>query len=159
MADNKGKIKVIDCKASDNEYMHKDFHGALCYAIKYLEDNYGLDSVEEYLQQVAKTYFSPLTEKLKSEGMQALEDHWRDIFTSESGEFNISYKDDVLVLEVTKCPAIAHLKEKNMLYTDRHCLTTVIVNKTICQDAGYNCSCEYEPGKGKCIQKFWKEQK
>ncbi len=31
------KIKVLDCKASDNEYLHKDFHGALCYAIKYLD--------------------------------------------------------------------------------------------------------------------------
>ena len=151
--------KVIDRKASDNEYMHKDFHGALCYGIKYLDDNFGNDATEEYLQQVAKTYFAPLTEKLKAEGLKALEDHWQDIFTRENGKFDIRYEDDKLILEVTQCPAITHLKENNMLYTDRHCLTTVIVNKTICQDAGYDCSCQYEPGMGKCIQKFWKEKK
>ena len=147
--------KVIDRKASDNEYMHKDFHGALCYAIKYLDDNYGQDAIEEYLQQVAETYFSPLTEKLKAQGLKVLEDHWRDIFTSESGEFDISYEDDTLVLEVSKCPAISYLKKNNMLYTDKYCLTTEVVNKTICQEAGYDCSCEYEPGQGKCVQKFW----
>ena len=158
MQNNSDKIKVIDRKASDNEYMHKDFHGALCYAIKYLEDNYGLGSVEQYLQQVARTYFSPLTEKLKIQGLKVLEDHWRDIFTREDGKFNINYQGDVLVLEVEKCPAILYLKEKNMLYTDRHCLTTVVVNKTICQEAGYDCRCESETGKGNCVQKFWKEQ-
>lgn len=149
--------KVIDKKASDNKYMHKDFHGALCYGIKYLEDNYGQKAVEEYLQQIAKTYFSPLTKKLKTSGLKALEDHWQNVFETEDGEFNISYDDDILVLEVSKCPAINHLKEKKMLYTDKHCLTTVVVNKTICQEAGYDCSCEYEPGKGKCIQKFWQK--
>ena len=95
--------KVIDRKASDNEYMHKDFHGALCYAIKYLDENYGQETIKEYLQHVAKTYFSPLTERLKAEGLEALEDHWRKVFTAEDGKFSISYEDDVLVLEVQQC--------------------------------------------------------
>ncbi|MBN2455849.1 MAG: hypothetical protein JXB29_04825 [Sedimentisphaerales bacterium] len=159
MKNKSEKIKVIDRKASENEYMHKDFHGTLCYVIKYLEDNYGLGSVEQYLQQVAKTYFLPLTQKLKSEGLKALENHWREVFTREDGKFNISYEDDKLVLVVKQCPAIAHLKTRDMFFTDKFCLTTKVVNKTICQPAGYDCSCEYKPGKGKCIQKFWKEQK
>ena len=146
-------------EASDNEYMHKDFHGALCYAIKYLDDNYGQGATKEYLQQVARAYFVPLTENLKTQGLEALEGHWRDVFTREGGKFDIGYEDNKLVLKVTQCPAIAHLKEKNMLYTDRYCLTTVVVNKTICQEAGYDCSCEYEAGTDRCIQKFWKEQK
>ena len=33
MAENE-KIKVLDCQASDNEYLHKDFHGAMCYGMK-----------------------------------------------------------------------------------------------------------------------------
>ena len=32
---------ILEQKASDNQYLHKDFHGALCYAIKYLDDNFG----------------------------------------------------------------------------------------------------------------------
>ena len=151
--------KTVDRKASDNTYMHKDFHGALCYAIKYLEDHFGDDAVTEYLRQVATTCFAPLTEKLKAEGLKALEDHWRDIFTKEGGEFLICYEEGKLVLDVAQCPAILHLKEKNMLYTDRYCQTTAVVNETVCAEAGYRCSCEYEPGKGRCVQKFWKEKK
>ena len=152
-------MKIIDRKASDNKYLHKDFHGALCYAIKYLDENYGHDATKEYLRQVAKTYFAPLTEKLKAEGLKAFENHWQNIFVKEGGKFNISYEDNNLILKITQCPAITHLKEKNMFFTDRYCITTVVTNKTICQEAGYDCSCEYKPGEGKCVQKFWKEKK
>jgi len=73
-------IKVIDCRQSDNEYLHKNFHGALCYAIKYLDTIFCEQATEDYLVQVGKTYFTPLSEKLKKEGLTALEDHWRRIF-------------------------------------------------------------------------------
>lgn len=149
--------KVLERKASDNEYMHKDFHGALCYAIKYLDETYGQDATEEYLEQVAITFFSPLTEKLKNEGLKALREHWQNIFSRENGKFNLNYENDILVLEVEECPAISHLKKIGQLFTDRYCQTTVIVNKTICREAGYKCSCEFESGTGKCVQKFWKE--
>ena len=150
------KLKVLDCKASDNEYLHMDFHGALCYSIKYLDDKFGAKSTKEYLQQVGRTYFAPLSDALKKDGLLALEKHFKNIFTKEGGKFSLSYQGDTLVLKVDKCPAIAHLKEKNQLYTQRYCETTVIVNETICQEAGYECSCEYVPGEGECVQKFWK---
>ena len=149
-------IKVIDCKASDNEYLHKDFHGALCYAIKYLEDNYGLSEVNAYLKQVGRTYFKPLSEKIRADGLRVLETYFKDIFTKEGGDFEMTYKDNALVLKVNSCPAISHLKKRNLYFTKSFCLTTKVVNETICEDAGYCCSCEYDSEKGKCIQKFWK---
>jgi hypothetical protein len=129
----------------------------LCYAIKYLDANFGEDSIRDYLEQVAKTCFAPLTQKLELEGLTALEKHWQDIFSKEGGKFNIDYKDNKLILEVIECPAISHLKKIGQLCSDRYCETTVVVNRTICDQAGYKCSCEYEPGQGKCVQKFWKE--
>ena len=148
--------RVLDCKASDNQYLHKDFHGGLCYAIKYLDEKYGPDATTEYLQQVGRTYFGPLSEQLKREGLTALEEHWRRIFDLEGGDYTLEYEDDTLVLTVSSCPAVCHLKERDLLFTERFCETTKVVNDTICQAAGYGCSCEYEPGKGKCVQKFWK---
>lgn len=153
------KVKVLDCNRTDNEYLHKDFHGALCYAIKYLDDHYGHHATEEYLEQVGKTYFAPLAEKLKTTGLKALENHWQHIFQKEQGQFRLFYENDCLVLEVDCCPAIAHLKKKAMFFTERYCQTTVVVNKTICRRADYQCSCEYKPGEGKCVQRFWKEEK
>jgi hypothetical protein len=150
------QVRVIDCKKSDNEYLHKDFHGALCYAIKYLDDHYGPQATEDYLVQVGKTYFAPLSEKLKTEGLNVLEAYWRRIFEKEHGRFTLRYEGETLILDVQECPAIAHLKKNNLLFTDRYCQTTVVTNETICAEAGYQCRCEYVPGEGKCVQTFWK---
>ncbi|MBN1352755.1 hypothetical protein JXJ21_25425 [candidate division KSB1 bacterium] len=153
------KLIVLDQKASDNAYLHKDFHGALCYAIKYLVDQFGHAATESYLKQVGRTVFAPLAERIKTSGLSALETHFRDVFEKENGNFTVAYEDGQLVFRIEKCPAIAHLKQSNQLFTERFCESTVIVNAAICQLAGIRCSCEYQPGQGKCIQKFWKETK
>ena len=147
----------MDRNASDNEYLHKDFHGALCYAIKYIDDTFGREATSEYLQQVAKSYYRPLIDKLKKQGLTALERHWKDIFTKEGGQFTLTYDDSTLTLTVTQCPAVTHITKTGQLFTDRYCQTTVIINETICDEAGFACSCNYEPGKGRCVQKFWKK--
>ena len=157
MSDANDKIKVIDCAASDNVYMHKDFHGALGYAIKYLDETLGEEATREYLTQVGKTYFAPLSERLRGQGLSALENHWRKTFGEEGGRFDLRYEGDVLVLEVKECPAVAHMKAHNQFSTERFCETTVVVNETVCGAAGYECECTYVPGAGTCVQRFWKK--
>jgi len=156
MTEPRKSTKVLDCRASDNPYLHKDFHGALCYAIKYLYENFGPEATAEYLGQVGRTYFAPLAERLEREGLTALERHWRDVFTREGGKFSLGYDRDTLVVTVSECPAIAHLKARGWFFTERFCETTVVINETVCGAAGYECSCRYEPGRGKCVQKFRK---
>lgn len=149
-------LKVLDCRAQDHEYLHKDFHGVLCYSIKYLDDNFGPEATEQYLRRVGRNVYGPLIAALHAEGLDALERHWRDIFTREGGGFTLRREDGALVLEVSECPAVCHLKKTGQLYTERYCESTVVVNDTICGEAGYKASCRYEPGQGKCVQKFWK---
>ena len=156
MLDSKKGLRVLDCKATDHVYLHKDFHGALCYGIKYLDDHFGPEATTEYLRAVGRSYYAPLSQLLKNEGLTALEKHWNEIFTNEGGKFTLEYQGGTLVLTVQECPAIAHLKKINQLFTPRYCETTVVVNETICGEAGYTCSTEYEPGEGRCVQKFWK---
>ena len=86
-----------------------------------------------------------------------MEKHWRDLFDLEGGKIKLYYDDPVLVLEVKECPAVTHMKERGVFFTDRFCESTVVLNEAICHSAGYQCSCEYEPGQGKCVQRFWKE--
>jgi len=156
MLDPQEGLRVLDCKATDNVYLHKDFHGGLCYGIKYLDDHYGPEATSEYLRQVGRSYYVPLSQQLKNEGLSALEKHWREVFTKEGGKFSLELQDGVLTLTVQECPAIAHLKKTHQLFTPRYCQTTVVVNETICGEAGYKSSCRYEPGEGRCVQKFWK---
>jgi hypothetical protein len=149
--------KVMEQKAGDHEYLHKDFHGALAFAIKYLEETYGPHAVSEYLQQVADHCYAPLTAQLKEKGLVALADHF-GIYSREQGRVTVSHDDDMLILHVHECPAIAHLKKTGQLFSERYCETTVVVMDGVCRNAGYRSSCVYEPGQGRCVQKFWKER-
>jgi hypothetical protein len=151
------KLKKRLRLSSDAKYLHKDFHGALCQIIKYLDDHYGKEHTRMYLKQFAENYYSPLSKKLKENGLQELEKHWQRVFTLESGDFEQFYENEKLVLQVDGCPAIAHLKNINQFVTERFCQTTKVVNEVICRNAGYDCSCHYESGKGRCVQTFWKE--
>src|SRR5208283_5270309 len=78
MPETNSKLRVLDCQASDNTYLHKDFHGALCYGIKYLDDHYGPEATAEFLRQVGRGYYGPLSARLKQDGLMALEEHWRE---------------------------------------------------------------------------------
>ena len=158
MAKSNQKIKTLDCRAADNVYLHKDFHGALCYSIRYLNDNFGSDAVEKYLEMVGETFYRPLSERLKKDGLPALEKHWKNIFCMEEGKFELRYEGGTLVLDVKECPAVAHMKKNNQFFTPEFCETTAVINRTVCREAGYASQCRYEPGQGRCIQKFWKEK-
>jgi len=76
-------LKILDQKVSDNVYLYKDFHGALCCGIKYIDGTFCPDAIIEYLQQVGETFCSPLTEALKQRGLAELEEHFKDIFTKK----------------------------------------------------------------------------
>ena len=158
MIDSDNPLRILDCKAADHEYLHKDFHGALCYGIKYLDEHFGQKATGDFLRQVGLSYYSPLSRELKSDGLSALEKHWREILTKEGGNFSLELQDRVLTLTVHKCPAIAHLKKIDQFFTHRYCETTVVVNETVCNAAGYRSSCQYVSGEGRCVQKFWKPE-
>lgn len=151
-------MKILERTASDNQYLHKDFHGALAYAISYLDNHFGSEAIKEYLQQTARNAFSPLIESVKKDGLAALKKHYQDIFELEEGDFEISLEKNYLTITVNSCPAICHLRKTDMLYTNKFCLTTVIVNETISQEAGLEFDCEYNTSKGRCVQRFWRRK-
>ncbi|MBD3385044.1 hypothetical protein GF407_08965 [candidate division KSB1 bacterium] len=144
----------LDGKGGEHLYLHKDFHGALCYAIKYLDETYGYEITHAYLRHVGETVYKPLIFEIKRRGLKALEDHLRRVFTLEGGEFELYWKEDHLQLEVKRCPAIEHLKRNNLYYTDRFCTSTIVVNETICRQSGCQAHCDVVPGSGRCVQTF-----
>jgi hypothetical protein len=158
MGSTGNRLKVLDLRGSEHEYLHKDFHGALCYAIRYLDERFGPEATDEYLRQVGSNNYKPLIDALKAQGLPALERHWQIVFGQEGGKFRMFREGDHLVLAVDECPAIAHLKKTGQFFTKRFCQTTVMVNQAVCQSAGFEASCEYEPGEGRCVQRFWKAE-
>ena len=92
-------------------------------AIKYLDENVGQKVTEEYLLEIGKICFATLTKKLKKDGLKALEDHWQCIFQKEQGVFRLYYETNKLC----------------------YCETNVVVNKVICNQAGYQFTVNINP--------------
>jgi len=136
--------------------VHKDFHGALSAGIQFVLDRHGPEALAEFLDQVAANVYRPLIERIRQEGLKALEEHWRRIFELEGGDYSLEYESETLVLRVERCPAIHHMKEHGYAIADRFCESTRVVNEGICRRAGCACSVEYDQEAGTCVQKFWR---
>lgn len=143
--------------------VHPDFHGGLSYGMQFLFERFGMDEVDEWLRRVGRQCYRPLRERLQAEGLTALQEHWRRIFTLERGDVDIEWdsadprRGQVLVLRVNRCPALAHMAKRGYTIFHDFCRHTRIVNEEICRPAGYGCSVESDQASQRCIQKFWKE--
>lgn len=136
--------------------VHKDFHGAFSYGIQFIIENYGLEGLEAYLNKLADTVYAPLVKALDVEGLAALRDHWERVFALEGGKVELRDEEDVLVLDVLECPAIAHMRAQGYAIDPHFCEHTRILNEAICTRAGYQSSVEYDQEAGRCTQRFWK---
>ncbi len=123
--------------ASENTYLHQDFHGALSTGIEYLQQRYGEDAVRRYLRQFATVYYAPLTRALQLRGLSALREYLERIYTLEGGEYTLEGDDDRLMLRVVACPAVTHMRAHNYPVARLFAETSRTVYETICVDTPY----------------------
>lgn len=139
--------------------IHKDFHGALSYAIRFLAEQYGREGRDAFLEGLAETVYQPLVEDLRRRGLVALEEHWQRVFQLEDGAFDMERDERMLVLRVHRCPAIAHMQAHDYPIADGYCAHTRVVNEAICRRAGYRCEVDYDQNDGRCVQRFWRDDR
>jgi len=142
-------------RAADNVYLHRDFHAALNRALLFLEDRYGAAAVREFLAGFAAAHYAPLREAIGQRGLAALEDHLAEVFTREGGGVEIGREGDDLVVEVTACPAVAHIKKLGGSLSPLFFETTRTVNEVLCAGIPFGfsfdaCDCPA----GTCVQRF-----
>ena len=136
--------------------VHKDFHGALSFGLRFIEDHYGRDGVCAFLSGLAGSVYAPLVADIRARGLEALHDHWQAVFDLEDGGVTIAMDGGTLVLDVYRCPAVTHLRERGYAVAPCFCEHTRIVNEAVCRAAGYASSVEYDQAAGRCVQKFWR---
>jgi hypothetical protein len=142
-------------RASDNVYLHQDFHGALNQALIYLEERFGEAAVREYLLQFARAFYSPLNRELKSQGLSALRAHFEKIYSLEGARIAVESSTEELTLRVARCPAVTHIRAMGLLVSRLFAETTRTVNEAICEGTGYAAELlEYEPESGRSVQRF-----
>lgn len=151
--------EIMDRKASDNEYFHKDFHSSMNMGIHYLGMNYGLEAVQEYLQQFTRHVYVKVLADIKARGLAALEEKIRDTYTKEKQpdvlKTELSPNKKTLSVSVEYCPGVKHLRNTGRDVSPWYRYTTEIVMKTLANDTGYAFTMEsYDEETGACAYRF-----
>jgi hypothetical protein len=152
--------EVMRRKASDNQYLHKDFHGSLSIGIEYLRQHYGDEAVREYLREFSKDFYAPLTADLKARGLVVLKEYFEKMYKKEGGEIETSLSSDEFILKVHACPAVMHMRKNNYLLSSLFYETSKTVNETICEGTDFTAELvEYDEATGRSVQRFYRRQK
>ena len=147
--------KVIHRKNSDNVYLHKDFHGALSAGIDYLHERYGQKAVREYLRRFTNAFYAPLKADLARRGLVALKEHFEQVYRAENGDVSFSLSEDELVIEVSQCPAVMHMRRHGYPVASLWLETTRTVNEALCEGTDFEAElADYDEQTGRSRQRF-----
>lgn len=137
-----GETLVMDVKASENEYFHRDFHISGMRGLEYVGNKYGDEAVREYLTRFAKAYYAPLAEKVKKEGLRALREHIENVYALEKASECVRcvITDGKLTVTVLGCPGVKYIRESGNDPTQWYIECTRTVNEAIADMCGLNFS-------------------
>ena len=143
--------------ASDNKYLHRDFHNILNLGIEYLRVNYGEESVKEYLRQFTNAFYAPLKERIASEGLGAVKEHFSGIYEAEEALDVISFEGgmDELTIHVARCPAVSHMRASGVEASPAFAETTRVIGEALCEGTPYVYELiSYNDADGASAQRF-----
>ena len=147
--------EVMERSASDNEYLHRDFHGALSAGIDYLHHTYGPDAVREYLRGFAVSYYAPTIAAVRERGLPALREHFERIYGIEGATPIIRMTDDELVVEVERCPAVSHMRAQGYTVARMWAETVRSVNEGLVDGTDFEAELvAYDDETGASVQRF-----
>jgi len=131
--------QIIKQNIADNRYYHPDFHIAFNYGLEYLQQNFGEESVREYLVQFTHAYFAPLKKAILDKGLTAIKEHYEKIYQIENAVFSLSSSENELMIHLFESPAVMYIKEKGHTVSPLFRETVSTVNREICRDTPYEC--------------------
>ncbi len=129
---------IMDRKAADNEYFHRDFHSSMNMGIEYVGEKFGIDGVREYLTMYTEDVYKNVISDAKENGLAAIEKKILDTYEKEKSLdlLKMERTDDKLIVNVAKCPAIEHLKNTGRTVSKWYRYTTEIVMEVLAEKSG-----------------------
>src|SRR5512142_1419017 len=89
-----------------------DFYFVINATFRFILGRFGMDGLRQYWQQLGAGYLRPVSDRWKQGGLAGVAEYWRAFFAAEPGaEVQVSCAQDHVTLDVTSCPAIAHLRK------------------------------------------------
>ena len=135
---------IMDRKAGDNEYFHRDFHSSMNNGVQYLGEKYGTGDVVEYLTRFTNNVYKKNIEEIKVRGVDAILDKIRDTYAKEKAEDALEITKDGAknVVTIKYCPAVKHLKATGRVVSPWYRYTTEIVMETLAKEGGLTFTME-----------------
>lgn len=153
-------IKIMRRSASDNKYLHKDFHQSMNLLMEYIYKYFGKDALIQYLKQFTIAYHKPLKELLKSGDLSVLSSYFTDIYEKEEWPITLRIKKDYLEIEQAACPGISHIRSLGEIPTPLYIETYRTVYSTLCEGTPIDYALVYfDEETGGCKQLFTKRKK
>lgn len=152
-------IKVMNKRASDNKYLHRDFHISGDNGLRYVGEKYGDNGVKEYLRRFAAAYYSPLVDSIRNNGLCALKEHIENTYKIEEAEevLKTTLTQEELLVEIDHCPAIAYMKSIGYSPSKWYIEETRTVNETIADNADLGFELiSYDTETGKAAYRFFR---
>ena len=129
---------IMDRKAGDNEYFHRDFHSGMNNGVHYVGENYGLEEVKAFLTMYTKDVHTLTLTNIEKQGLAAIEANIRSTYEKEKAlnVLKTELTDNMLIVTVSECPAVKHLRATGRKASPWYHYTTEVVMEVFAQKAG-----------------------
>lgn len=152
-----GDTRIMDRRAADNPYFHRDFHSSMNQGMEYLGSNYGKAVAEDYLRRFTRNVYGSRIAQIRETGLDAVEALLRDTYRAEQAEdaLTLNRTENALQVTVHWCPAVRHLQATGRTVSQWFDLTTRTVMETLAQESGLGFSMDaYDPETGAAQYQF-----
>lgn len=148
-------MRVIERRASDNKYLHRDFHISMNMLMEYISREYGPIALTEYLAQFSREFHSKRKECLQNDDLGCLEKYFRDVYEKEEWPVDIEFKGDKLIISQDSCPGLSYLLKNGHKPVEQYIETYTTIYRTLCQDTPFEYVMDsFDSDTGKCRQRF-----
>ena len=128
--------EMMDRRAGDNEYFHRDFHSSLNMGVQYLGEKYGETVLCDYLRTYTAYVYAHLQiEKTGLDGIAALiEDTYRKEKASDA--LTLKKAENGMTVQISYCPGVQHLRATGREVSPFYRYTTTAVMQALADKAG-----------------------
>ena len=151
--------KTLHTTSEGYKYLHPDFHNSLARGVEYIAEHYGEKGLREYLTKFTLAFHKPLLAKVKEQGIAAVADYLRWLYDTEKAPeaLTIDESEDVLNVSISYCPAVKHLKSRDIIPHESFERTTSIVYDVIAAESGFGFEMiSYDHDTGAARFRFYK---
>jgi hypothetical protein len=130
-----------------------DFYFAINATFRFIRRVLGESALVKYWTDLGTHYMAPVAAAWREGGLPSVAKYWEAFFQAEPGaDVEVTLLSDSVVLEVRRCPAIAHLRSANRVIDPAFCRHCYYVGEATAKAAGMTA--RVKGGNGCCRQSF-----